>query len=61
MLEAVTKSSCDGVRVVMIAGNLAVVADGYQYPRGRLDANVSLYNKAIVSQVRSVEGRGRII
>ena len=31
-LEAVTKGTCDRVRVVTFAGELAVIANGYRYP-----------------------------
>ena len=45
----------------MIPGQLAIVANGRRYLRGDLYSNVSFYNQAIMTKVRSVKGGGGII
>ena len=56
-LKAKAEGTCDGVGVVIVSGDLPVVANGCPDPRCPLDSNVRIDDEGVVALIRSVKGR----
>jgi len=60
-LKTEAKGSGDRVRVVVVSGDLPVVADGCPDPRCPLDGNARIYDQRVVALSGSAKGRRRAV